>query len=89
MIFFLVPTILGTVIGSANAGEFSIAGLGVGALIGVIFAVLFFLPNYKALKPVKFQRGARNYYRPGSMVLDRKEDNFLYKTVTKTRINNK
>ena len=83
MIFFLVPMGIGVLLGILNQAP---AVIIIGAVIAVIAAIAFFLPNYKALKPVHLQRGAANYYRAGSMVLDRKEDNFLYKTVSKERI---
>lgn len=42
----------------------------------------------KALKPVKFQRGARNYYRNGSMVVSKSSERFLYKKTSKRALNN-
>ena len=42
----------------------------------------------KDLKPVKFQRGAQNYYRAGSMEVTNSSERFLYKRTNKRRINN-
>ena len=88
-IFFIVPTVAATIIGLFTGEEspsFNPIALLVGAVIGLILAIIFFVINYKALKPVKFQRGARNYVRPGSMNINRSEDIFLYKTVSRTKI---
>ena len=86
MIFLLVPTAIGLILSIVGQESFNPMCLAIGGIVGAIAAIVFFTINYKALKPVTFQRGARNYYRQGSMNLSRREDIFLYKTVTRTRI---
>jgi hypothetical protein len=38
------------------------------------------------MKNVRFQYGAANYEKPGSLRIDRRKDIFLYKKVTRTKI---
>lgn len=71
----------------ATVGGAVTAGVIIGLLLGAITPALFCHFNRKALKPVRFKRGAANYYRPDSMNIRYARDIFLYKTVTKTRIN--
>lgn len=61
----------------------------IGAIPGLIVAIIFCVANKKALKPVKFQRGAANYYRQGSMNITNSQDYFLYRTVSRERISSK
>ena len=64
-------------------------GVVVGAVIlaGIVAAAVY--AYYKGqLKTVEFKHGASDYYRPNSMNLTVKEDQFLYKRVTSRRINN-
>lgn len=68
--------------------DFDVGGLGIGLVIAVIAAVLFFTYFQSQLKNVKFQHGAADYYREGSMKLSVKEDVFLYKRTTTRRLNN-
>ena len=68
--------------------DFDIGGLGIGLVIAVIAAVLFFTYFQSQLKNVRFQHGAADYYREGSMKLSVKEDVFLYKRTTTRRLNN-
>ena len=90
LLVFAIPALLFFFISFFNNGS-SVEPIwtAVGGIVGLIAGIIFFVINYKALKPVKFQRGARNYYRPGSMNISRSEDNYLYSTTTKIRINTK
>ena len=87
LLAFAIPAIAVFLIAFFCSGmEFNPIALLAGGLVGFVIALIFFVVNYKALKPVKFQRGARSYYRQGSMYIERSEDNFLYKTVTSSTI---
>jgi DNA-directed RNA polymerase subunit RPC12/RpoP len=64
-----------------------LGGILVGALLGLITPIFFCRYHRKALKPVHEQHGAANYYRPGSMNITKARDIFLYRTVSRTKIN--
>ena len=63
----------------------------------IIFASFFFgwIPGLifceyhrRALKPVKLQKGAKTYYRQGSMDVYKRKDAYLYTTRTRVKISN-
>ncbi len=61
--------------------------VGVGLVAGLIAGLSISLSLKRQLKPVRMQHGARNYVVPGSFGLTSSWDLYLYKTVTRTRIN--
>ncbi|MBQ7702256.1 MAG: hypothetical protein IJT54_07640 [Candidatus Methanomethylophilaceae archaeon] len=82
-IIIIAITTLATVIWYCSEGEFSIGALAVGALIGIVISAIVYAVINSKLKNVKFEHGASNYYRPGSMVLRISSDNFVRKEVRK------
>ena len=67
--------------------EFDI-GVAIGAFIlSGIIAAAFYAYFKGQLRTVEFQHGAHEYYRPNSMNLRVKEDQFLYKRTSTRRIN--
>lgn len=56
-------------------------------LLGFITPSVFCGINRRKLKPVKLQRGAKSYYREGSFYLRESRDIYLYKHVSRTKIN--
>lgn len=89
--FFLYIIMFGAIFGLLFLlmSEFNYLQLVLGGILGLIVPAIVCHCNRKALKPVKFQRGAANYYRKDSMHITNSEDNFLYKTVSKERISSK
>jgi hypothetical protein len=59
-----------------------LVGLGIGLIIAIAIMVLW----RRQMKNVRFQYGAANYEKPGSLRIDRRKDIFLYKKVTRTKI---
>lgn len=53
-------------------------------LIGFVIAMIIMAAIKKQLTSVKMQSGAKDYVRPGSMVVTASRDTFLYHTVTRT-----
>ena len=53
-------------------------------LIGFIIALIIMFAVKSKLKSVKMQAGAKDYVRPGSMVVTASRDTFLYHTITRT-----
>ena len=53
-------------------------------LIGFVIALLIMLSAKSKLKSVKFEHGAKNYVRMGSMNVTAATDTFLYRTVSRT-----
>lgn len=87
LIVFLIPALAIFFIWFFNNEmEVNPLSIAVSAGVGLIIALVFLAINIKALKPVKFQRGAANYIKEGSFNLTRREDIFLYKTVNKIEI---
>ena len=64
-----------------------IGGIIGGLIIGGIAAAVFYNYFKGQLRSVAFQHGAANYYRPNSMKLSVKTDEFDHKEVTSRRIN--
>lgn len=58
----------------------------VGLVIGLILAIPIMFLWRRKMKNVRFQYGAANYEKPGSLRIDRRKDIYLYKKVTRTKI---
>ncbi len=58
----------------------------VSLFLGWIPGIVFCEHHRRALKPVKLQKGAKNYYRQGSMDIYKRRDAYLYTTRTRVRI---
>lgn len=86
-IFALVFAIFFGIMFLSSEGDF-FSGLIMGLIFGGIAAAIFYSHFKSKLKSVEFQHGARNYYRSGSMKIERQSDTFLYKRTTSRRINN-
>ncbi len=60
--------------------------IGVSLIIGLVIAAIITFSVKAKYKPVKFNRGASNYLVDGSMNMKASYDNFLYSTVSRTKI---
>ncbi|MBQ4255930.1 MAG: hypothetical protein II721_08125 [Bacilli bacterium] len=60
-------------------------GILFGALLGIIVATIVLVVLWKINKNVRFQNGAADYVRPGSLNIDYRRSHYLYRTITKTR----
>lgn len=91
LIIFLLAGAAGFAIAHflVNEGQFNFVSILVGIIVGLIPSLIVCHINRKALKPVKLQHGASDYYRPGSLNITHREDKYLYKTTTRTKISSK
>ncbi len=60
-------------------------GLLIGGIVGIIVALIIILIMRKANKNVKFQYGASNYVRDGSLSIDYRKSIYLYNKIRKTK----
>lgn len=58
----------------------------VALIFGWIPGLIFCEHHRRALKPVKLQKGAKNYYRQGSMDIYKRKDVYLYTTRTRVKV---
>ena len=83
-----IMTVIATVGWFFVENEWSFIAAGIGLMFGALISVVIYAIIHGKLVNVEYQHGARNYYRPGSMVLRISTDDFLYKKVTKRNIKN-
>jgi predicted RNA-binding Zn-ribbon protein involved in translation (DUF1610 family) len=62
------------------------SGFYLGVFVGFCSGIAFYSHYRGALKSVKFQHGARNYYREGSMYITFSQDVYHHRTVTSRKI---
>ena len=89
--FILFWTLFFLLIGGAIFGiVFAISselvvGIIIGLIVGAIISTIILLIMRRLNKAVRFQYGASNYVRDGSLHIDTRKELYLYRHVTKTR----